>query len=273
MAIDHVLKLYSKTIQSSFLHYGFWDNPSSVDLESMTLQEVKKAQTRYIENLSSFIPEDVKYILDVGCGIGGNTEFLMNSGYELEALSPDDFQKSVIKEKFASKVPFHHCKFENFQVEKKFDLILESESACYIKINEGFSKAREALRDGGYLLASDYFVHFKDTSKNPHLKSSHNLKKYLANAKEQGFELLREYDQTENTMPTLDYGKYFINRFVEPTIDYISYSSKKSFPKMAPIIGSFISSKVDKKKNQLDLLDSNLFRKYRKYMIFLFKKI
>ena len=64
MAIDHVLKLYSKTIQSSFLHYGFWDNPSSVDLESMTLQEVKKAQTRYIENLSSFIPEDVKYILD-----------------------------------------------------------------------------------------------------------------------------------------------------------------------------------------------------------------
>ena len=60
MAIDHVLKLYSISIQSSFLHYGFWDNPSLVDLESMTLQEVKKAQTRYIENLSSFIPEDVK---------------------------------------------------------------------------------------------------------------------------------------------------------------------------------------------------------------------
>ena len=57
------------------------------------------------------------------------------------------------------------------------------------------------------------------------------FKKYLATAKEQGFELLREYDQTENTMPTLDYGKYFINRFVEPTIDYISYSSKKAFLK------------------------------------------
>ena len=54
MAIDHVLKLYSKTIQSSFLHYGFWDDPSLVNLESMTLKEVKKAQTRYIENLSSF---------------------------------------------------------------------------------------------------------------------------------------------------------------------------------------------------------------------------
>ena len=273
MAVDHVLKLYSKTIRSSFLHYGFWDNPSLVDLDSMTLQEVKKAQTRYIENLSSFIPEDVNRILDVGCGIGGNTEFLINNGYELEALSPDDFQKSVIKEKFGSKISFHYCKFENFQVETEFDLILESESACYIKIDQGFLKAREALRDGGYLLASDYFVHFRDASQNPHLKSSHDLKKYLESAKEHGFELLREYDQTENTMPTLDYGKYFINRFVEPTIDYISYSSKKSFPKMAPIFGSFIRSKYDKKKNQLDLLDSDLFRKYRKYMIFLFKKI
>ena len=273
MAIDHVLKLYSKTIQSSFLHYGFWDNPSLVNLESMTLKEVKKAQTRYIENLSSFIPKDVKSILDVGCGIGGNTEFLMNSGYELEALSPDDFQKSVINEKFANKVTFHHCKFEDFHADKKFDMILESESACYINIIEGFSKAREALRDGGYLLASDYFVHFRDTSRSPHLKSSHDLKKYLASAKENGFELLREYDQTENTMPTLDYGKYLINRFVEPTIDYISYSSKKSFPKMALVIGNFIKSKYNQKKYQIDLLDSNLFRKYRKYMIFLFKKI
>ena len=149
MAIDHVLKLYSKTIQSSFLHYGFWDDPSLVDLESMTLQEVKKAQNRYIENLSSFIPEDVKSILDVGCGIGGNTEFLMNCGFELETLSPDDFQEIAIKEKFGSRIPFHHCKFENFQVEKEFDLILESESACYIKIDQGFLKAREALRDGG----------------------------------------------------------------------------------------------------------------------------
>ena len=32
MAIDHVLKLYSKTIQSSFLHYGFWDDPNLVYL-------------------------------------------------------------------------------------------------------------------------------------------------------------------------------------------------------------------------------------------------
>ena len=44
MPIDNVLKLYSETIRSSFLHYGFWDDPTSIDLESITLQKIKDAQ-------------------------------------------------------------------------------------------------------------------------------------------------------------------------------------------------------------------------------------
>ena len=273
MAIDHVLKLYSETIQSSYLHYGFWDDPNAMKLELMTLQNIKDAQNRYIEHLASYIPDDVKNILDVGCGIGGNTKFLLDIGYEVEALSPDDFQKDVIGEKFSNKINFHHCKFEQFNAKRKFDLILESESACYIKINEGFSKAREVLRDGGYLLASDYFVHFRDSSKNAHLRSSHDLNIYLQAAKDHGFDLLKEYDQTENTMPTLDYGKYFIDRFIEPTMDYVIYSAKKNYPKMASLIGSYIKPKYESKKDQLDLLDSHQFRRYRKYMIYLFKKV
>ena len=102
----------------------------------------------------------------------------------------------------------------------------------------------DTLRDGGYLLASDYFVHFRDGTKNPHLKSSHDMEKYLSSAKAHGFELIREYDQTENTMPTLDYGKYFIERFINPTVEYGVYSAKKNYPKTAAIIGKMIGSKI-----------------------------
>ena len=272
MPIDHVLKLYSETIRSDYLHYGFWDEPNSVEIESITLQEIKNAQDRYIEHLASFIPNEVNSILDVGCGIGGNAEYLINQGYVVETLSPDDFQKSTIAEKFNNQMTFHHCKFEKFQPEKQYDLILESESACYIKINKGFEKARETLRTGGYLLASDYFVHYRDDSKNSHLRSSHDMEKYLSSAKAHGFELIREYDQTDNTMPTLDYGKYFIERFINPTIEYSVHSAKKNYPKTAALIGKLVAPKLEAKKNQLDLLDSTLFRKYRKYMIYLFQK-
>tara|TARA_B100000678_G_scaffold122654_1_gene102614 strand:- start:118 stop:945 length:828 start_codon:yes stop_codon:yes gene_type:complete len=272
MPIDHVLKLYSETIRSDYLHYGFWDEPNSVELESITLQEIKNAQDRYIEHLASFIPNEVNSILDVGCGIGGNAEYLINQGYVVETLSPDDFQKSTIAEKFNNQMTFHHCKFEKFQPEKQYDLILESESACYIKINKGFEKARETLRTGGYLLASDYFVHYRDDSKNSHLRSSHDMEKYLSSAEAHGFEFIREYDQTDNTMPTLDYSKYFIERFINPTIEYSVHSAKKNYPKTAALIGRLVAPKLEAKKNQLDLLDSTLFRKYRKYMIYLFQK-
>ena len=272
MSIDHVLKLYSKTIQSSYLHYGFWDDPDSVNIESINLQEIKNAQTRYIEHLASFIPDKVDLILDVGCGIGGNAEFLINKGFKVETLSPDDFQKEAINEKFNGEVSFHHCKFEKFKPIKKYDLILESESACYININKGFEKAGQALRTSGYLLASDYFIHYRDNLKSPHLRSSHDMEKYLNSAKQYGFELLEKYDQTDNTMPTLDYGKYFYERFIDPTIDYASYSLQKNYPKTAKVINKLIKPKIAAKKEQLDLLDSGLFRKYRKYMIYLFQK-
>jgi MPBQ/MSBQ methyltransferase len=272
MSIDHVLKLYSETIRSPFLHYGFWDEPKSVDLDSVNLQEIKDAQGRYIEHLSSFIPSNVKSILDVGCGIGGNADYLHNKGYHIETLSPDDFQRTVIDEKFKGEMKFHHCKFEKFDPQQKYDLILESESACYIKIDQGFEKARETLRDGGYLLASDYFVHHRDGTKTPHLKSSHDMDKYLSSAAAYGFELIKEYDQTENTMPTLDYGKYFIERFINPSIEYGIYSAKKNYPKTARIVGKLMGPKFEAKMDQMDLLDSGLFRKYRKYMIYLFQK-
>ncbi|MBI88531.1 MAG: hypothetical protein CMG60_00470 [Candidatus Marinimicrobia bacterium] len=273
MGVDNILKLYAETIRSSYLHYGFWDDPGLIDIEALTLEDIKKAQNRYIENLSSYIPKAVKSILDVGCGIGGNAAYLLDKGYDIETLSPDDYQRKIINQKFGDQIPFHHCKFEQFYSKKKFDLILESESACYIKIDEGFSKARVVLRDGGYLLASDYFVHFKDSSKSPHLKSSHDINKYLESSKSHGFNLIREFDQTDNTMITLDYGKYFMDRFIEPSIDYLKYSIKKNYPKTSSLFLKLFESKIKSKKEQLDLLDSVLFRKYRKYMIFLFQKV
>ena len=123
MPIDNVLKLYSETIQSSFLHYGFWDQPSQVDLDLFNLNDIKNAQLKYAEHLCSYIPTDVNSILDVGCGIGGNTEYLLSNNFEVEVLSPDNYQKSVINSKFNGKMKFHHTKFENFTSQKKFDLI------------------------------------------------------------------------------------------------------------------------------------------------------
>ena len=273
MPIDHVLKLYSESVRSPYLHYGFWDDPKSVTAENLSLNDIVAAQDRYIEHLTSFIPEDVKTILDVGAGIGGNSSYLFNKGYKVEALSPDDYQEQVFAEKYNGEVKFHRSKFEDFDPEKQYDLILESESACYIQIQPGWKTARKTVRDGGYLLASDYFLHHNDGSGDWHIKASHNEKVYLDIGEEYGFKLLREYDQTENTMPTLDSAKAFMERYIYPTVEFSSNYMDKNYSFIMKILKKAFGKRVNEKMKQLSLLDSNEFRKYKRYMIFLFQKV
>ena len=273
MPIDHVLKLYSESVRSPYLHYGFWDDPKSVTAENLSLNDIVAAQDRYIEHLTSFIPEDVKTILDVGAGIGGNSSYLLNKGYKVEALSPDDYQEQVFAEKYNGEVRFHRSKFEDFNPEKQYDLILESESACYIQIQPGWKTARKTVRDGGYLLASDYFLHHNDGSGDWHIKASHNEKVYLDIGEEYGFKLLREYDQTENTMPTLDSAKAFMERYIYPTVEFSSNYMDNNYSFIMKILKKAFGKRVNEKMKQLSLLDSNEFRKYKRYMIFLFQKV
>ena len=273
MPIDHVLKLYSESIRSPYLHYGFWDDPESIDPNELTLDNMVKAQGRYIEHLASFIPDEVKTILDVGAGIGGNSSYLISKGYEVEALSPDEYQETVFKEKYDGQVKFHRSKFENFEPEKKYDLVFESESACYIEIEPGWKTAQKTVRDGGYLLASDYFLYHNDGSGDWHIKASHDEKNYIKKAEEYGFKLIKEFDQTENTMPTLDGAKALMERFIFPTFEYSSNYLGKNHPFILKVIKKTFGKKVDEKMKQLSLLDSKDFKKYKRYMIYLFQKV
>ena len=273
MPIDHVLKLYSESIRSPYLHYGFWDDPESIDPNELTLDDMVKAQGRYIEHLASFIPDEVKTILDVGAGIGGNSSYLISKGYEVEALSPDEYQETVFKEKYDGQVKFHRSKYENLQPEKKYDLVFESESACYIEIEPGWKTAQKTVRDGGYLLASDYFLYHNDGSGDWHIKASHDEKNYIKKAEEYGFKLIKEFDQTENTMPTLDGAKALMERFIFPTFEYSSNYLGKNHPFILKVIKKAFGKKVDDKMKQLSLLDSKDFKKYKRYMIYLFQQV
>ena len=273
MAIDHILKLYAETIRSPYLHYGFWEEPKKVNVELLSIDDIAEAQRCYIQHLTSFIPDDVRSILDVGCGVGGNAAYLQERGFDIDVLSPDPYQEKVIKKKFNGAMQFFKSKFENFETDRTYDLILESESACYIKIKPGFTSARRALRTGGYLLVADYFVYYRNERGSPHLKSSHPMQAYLKAGEAAGFKLLKEYDQTENTMPTLDAAHHFIQRFIQPTAEYAQVSLQRKNPFTYRLMKSLFGKNISSKMDQLDLVKSEEFRKYRKYMIYLFQKV
>ena len=91
-------------------------------------------------------------------------------------------------------------------------------------------------------------------------------------AAEHGFKLIGEYDQTDNTVVTLDCAKEFFTRFVEPLLDYGRYSVERKYPRLFKLAARLFGKQIDRKRNQLDLIDSAEFRKHRRYMIYLFQK-
>ena len=97
MPTDNVLKLYSKTIQSSFLHYGFWDDPENIDLSTLSLQDIRNAQYRYIDHLASFIPSETKTILDVGCGGGLLSEPMCRLGAQVFGIDASEKNIKIAK--------------------------------------------------------------------------------------------------------------------------------------------------------------------------------
>lgn len=261
---DPILEYYCKIINSDYLHYGYWDVE-----DKLTIENLRQAQEKYIEHLIYFIPKGVKTILDVGCGIGGNALRLKKEGFEVEALSPDPVQEKMFKAK--GEVPFHLTKFENFETNKTYDLILMSESAQYIQVRQGFEKCYALLNDEGTLLVSDYFVREKLEKDNLFALYTHQNMEYLEIAKQYGFDIVKAEDITSKVAPTLDIAKLKYEEYVEPTLELFNQLLLTWAPIPYKVVKFFGKNQFSKLLAQKQLIDSQLFLEYRQYMIYLFK--
>ena len=93
---------------------------------------------------------------------------------------------------------------------------------------------------------------------------------YLKSAKENGFDSIKQYDQTDNTMLTLDYANYFIERFINPTIDNGLYSTNKNNPKIHDknskdnilIVGKVKTGNIDIEENKAFEIEGELETSY-----------
>ncbi|GAB1541473.1 hypothetical protein NUACC21_41440 [Scytonema sp. NUACC21] len=261
---DPILDYYRKLTKSDYLHYGYWNLEDELNIENLFL-----AQKRYIDHLISFIPQEVKTVLDVGCGIGGNTLRLLEKGFEVEALSPDIAQEKAFIAK--GKVPFHLSKFEKFETDKTYDLILMSESAQYIPLREGLDKCSTLLEDGGSLLISDYFLREKFPNDNVFALCTHEKSEYLKALEEYGFEIVKSEDITSRVTPTLDLAMLKFNEYVKPTLELFDDLLLGWAPIPYKAVKFLAKKSWNNLENQIQLIDSQLFIKHRQYIIYLFK--
>jgi SAM-dependent methyltransferase len=179
------------------LHYGYWTE----DLPLLP-KNLPVAQARYTEELIKDIPAGVKSILDVGCGAGNTARKLLDLGYEVVCLSPNAWLNDVAQAAVGDRARVYLSRFEDFQLDQTFDLILFSESFLFMQADQALAKAEAMLNPGGCILISDIFRVPSD-EKSP-IGGGQDIRRYQALMAESRFELVRDTDMTAQIAPTFD---------------------------------------------------------------------
>ncbi|NLY88788.1 MAG: methyltransferase domain-containing protein [Firmicutes bacterium] len=268
-----MLKYYLDLSGTDYLHWGYWEEGAELSLENF-----QAAQDRYAEELFKLIPPGVEWILDVGCGVGGNAKKLKEKGYKVAGLAPDPYQEQLFKERTGGEIPFLLTTFQDYKPERPYDLVLMSESVQYIPLDMTFVKAKEVLPTGGYLLTSDYYrLESSKGVKEHHLPSIY-LQDFLEEAESQGFEILKQEDISAAVLPTLHYGQMLFSRYIKPTFSAQLLALKVHLPLGYKILKSFLRLRIKGEaietiiRNNLVPLHPEVFSKYMKYLIILFRK-
>ncbi|MDQ1362740.1 MAG: hypothetical protein QG652_600 [Pseudomonadota bacterium] len=260
LRVNTALRFYHEILGLDALHYGLWKN------DPFNMEGLKTAQERYTDHLLSYFPANVKVVLDAGAGTGATSEKLKSRGYDVEALSPDPYQKYLFEKNRS--VHFHLAKFQDFSPKKKYDLVLMSESCQYIPMDGLFTNVKRCA-PGGYLLINDYFITRPDNT--PMSKSGHNMDVFFRKAREHGFEIIKEEDITDQAAVSLDLAKNWVDRYVLPSIDLVTYSFRHKHPKLFAILRWLLRGKIRKFNDDLMLLDSSHFKRVKRYKILLFR--
>lgn len=214
------LEYYLGLTHSPYLHYGYWE-PLPTSLEELNPAQLRIAQQAYADRLLALVPANVKTILDVGCGIGGNAVYLLSQGFAVEGLAPDPMQQEQFSQRTEGQAPFHLSRFEDFQSAKTYDLLLFSESTQYISVPDIAQGSKRLVQPDGYVLIADMFRKTNEY-RTGIFSNCLVLPELEAALKAQGFQLVKAEDISTHVAPTLDLCLYYFQTFGLTTLNYIA---------------------------------------------------
>ncbi|NKB37454.1 MAG: methyltransferase domain-containing protein [Gammaproteobacteria bacterium] len=195
--------------ETEYLHFGYWK--PGVKLKFANL---KQAQEAYIEELFKLIPDDVESILDVGCGSGEMATQLLKKNFKVDAVCPPSIMSENASLKLGDKARLYECKYEELDIDKKYDLIVFSESIQFIQIKDAFEQCR---RYGNkYILIADLFKN--DMPEKGPIGGGKPYKDFLSERENFDFKELENIDITTFVAPSFDLEQDAINNFVRPLL-------------------------------------------------------
>jgi hypothetical protein len=167
-----------------YLHYGLFEGAKDTLLD---------AQERSTELLLSRLPAPPARLLEVGIGLGTTLTRLIDLGYDVEGITPDEHQIAM-----AGVLPVHWAPFELFDPGRTYDVLLFQESSQYIESEALFGRA--AVLAPRIIVLDEFALQPLDEE-----GALHSLEGFRDAAARYGFAVTEELDLSAKAAPTMDY--------------------------------------------------------------------
>jgi SAM-dependent methyltransferase len=237
-----------------------------------SLPELPRAQEAYSQFILSQFPANVKTILDVGSGAGKLTALFFERGYQVDCVSPSPYLTARLEEVVRGCGQIFPCKFEDVQTDKKYDLVLFSESFQYVDPRIALQKAEKLLNTGGHALIADFFR--KSVPGESPLGGGHEYDAFMGLIEASALELVRNLDITDKTAPTMEVFGNILTQAAVPVRDLVSGFIQHRHP----YISRFLAWRLKKRFNKINrkyfsgALNGKSFADFKTYRLLLLKR-
>jgi SAM-dependent methyltransferase len=264
LALGYVIGHHFLNMQD--LHYGYW--PAGL---APVPQNLAQAQAHYTDFLMSHIPGGVKAVLDVGCGAGNTARKLLEKGFKVDCVSPNGVLTNVARQVLNGSGDIFETRFQDLQTERRYDLILFSESLLFIPLEQAFTKALSLLNPGGHILITDIF-RIPAEGKSP-IGGGHELPRFRETIARFPLESTLDYDMTDGIAPTFDLLDAAYREAIQPTYRLILSRLETKYPWVMKLVKWKFRKKIQRyeDKHFSGRRNGANFKKYKSYRLMLYR--
>lgn len=205
--LDVAVELARFLTGKEYLHYGYWK-----DLET-SVSNLRKAQEAYTQKVLDLVPPN-KSILDIGGGAGDLAIELISLGHDVHIVVPSSHLAERCRAKIEHASQVHETKFENFDINRRFDICLFVESIQYIPLEDAIENAISHLQIDGTLVISDCFRtdgYYRDVDEYGWVGGGHSLSDFRDVLNCNKLTILQEHDITREVAPSVELEQEFYN--------------------------------------------------------------
>lgn len=222
--LDAYVYMAKTFADTPWLHYGMWEPE-----ERVVVPNVRRAQERYVDKLLELLPPAPCRVFDIGGGTGAMAGVLRNLGHEVEMLTPSTVQIEAARAHLGDNVVLHNKRFEDYDGDGGFDVLLFSESFQYIALADSLPRLKGLLREGGVVVIADCFR--SDAYQGGLVPGGgHRFSEFAQAVAQNGFEVIADWDFTNEVAPSMLIDQNFYRGFLAPLVAQLSTGLRHSRP-------------------------------------------